>query len=85
MKIVIDIPEDLYERIERRDGSLEKNRVCDKLMKAIDNGTPHTEPGEGVLCHTNLKENAELIARILDYDVKGEVYPQAVKGRKARI
>lgn len=40
MKIVIDIPEDLYKGIERRDGALETEYVCDELMKAVDNGTP---------------------------------------------
>ena len=40
MQIVIDIPDDLYEGIERRDGALETEYVCDELMKAIDNGTP---------------------------------------------
>lgn len=40
MQIVIDIPEDLYEGIERRDGALETEYVCDELMKAVDNGTP---------------------------------------------
>jgi hypothetical protein len=38
MQIVIDIPEDLYEGIERRDGALETEYVCDELMKAVDNG-----------------------------------------------
>lgn len=28
------------------------------------------------VCHCNLKENAELIAKILDYDVNNEVYPK---------
>ena len=40
MKMVIDIPEDLYEGIERRDGALETKYVCDELMKAVDNGIP---------------------------------------------
>jgi hypothetical protein len=38
MQIVINIPEDLYEWIERRDGALETEYVCDELMKAVDNG-----------------------------------------------
>ena len=40
MKIIIDIDKDLYKGIERRDGALETEYVCDELMKAIDNGTP---------------------------------------------
>jgi hypothetical protein len=40
MQIVINIPEDLYEGIERRDGALETEYVCDELIKAVDNGTP---------------------------------------------
>ena len=40
MQLVIDIPEDLYKGIEGQDGSLETEYICDKLMKAIDNGTP---------------------------------------------
>lgn len=40
MKLIIEIPEDLYEGIERRDGALETEYVCDELMKAVDNGTP---------------------------------------------
>ena len=32
------------------------------------------EPCEDVLCHTNLKENAELIAKILDADICGEIF-----------
>lgn len=43
MQIVIDIPEELYEGIERRDGALETEYVCDELMKAVDNGTPLPE------------------------------------------
>ena len=27
------------------------------------------------VCHCNVKENAETIARILDYDIRGEVSP----------
>lgn len=27
------------------------------------------------VCHCNVKENAELVAEILDYDVNGEVAP----------
>ena len=40
MKIIIDIDKDLYEGIEKRDGALEMEYVCDELMKAIENGTP---------------------------------------------
>lgn len=40
MKIVIDIPNELYKGIEERDGSLETEYVCDELMKAVDNSTP---------------------------------------------
>lgn len=40
MQIMIDIPEDLYEGIKRRDGALETEYVCDELMKGVDNGTP---------------------------------------------
>lgn len=36
------------------------------LTKEIENND--------VLCHTNLKENAELIAKILDADARGEVF-----------
>ena len=31
---------------------------------------------DGYACHCNLKENAELIAAILDCDVENKVYPQ---------
>lgn len=27
------------------------------------------------ICHCNVKENAEIIAKILDYDIRGEVAP----------
>lgn len=40
MQIVIDIDNELYEWIEKRDGALETEYVCDELMKAVDNGTP---------------------------------------------
>lgn len=43
MKLIIEIPEELYEGIERRDGALETEYVCDELMKAVDNGTPLPE------------------------------------------
>lgn len=32
---------------------------------------------EQTVCHCNIKENAELIAKILDYDVNNEVCPLA--------
>jgi hypothetical protein len=48
MQIIINIPEDLYEGIERRDGALETEYVCDELMKAVDNGTPLPK-GHGAL------------------------------------
>ena len=60
MQIVIDIPEELYEGIERRDGSLETEYVCDELMKAIDNGTPLPK-GHGKLIDVNdLLDRVEL-------------------------
>ena len=31
--------------------------------------------GNECVCHCNLKENAELIASILDYDVNGDISP----------
>lgn len=37
------------------------------------------EPCEDVLCHTNLKENAELIAKILDADACREVFLDKIK------
>lgn len=36
------------------------------------------ECGETV-CHCNVKENAELIAKIMDYDVDGKVCPEVVE------
>lgn len=32
-----------------------------------------------VLCHTNLKENAELIAKILDADARGEIFIENIQ------
>ena len=40
MKLIIDIPEDLYKGIECRNPELETEYVCYELMKAVDNGTP---------------------------------------------
>ena len=40
MKLIIDIPEELHRGIECRNPELETEYVCDKLMKAVDNGTP---------------------------------------------
>lgn len=39
VEVVIRIPKDLFDGIECRNGELETEYVCDKLMKAIDNGT----------------------------------------------
>lgn len=39
VEVVISLPKDLYKGIERRNGELETEYVCDELMKAIDNGT----------------------------------------------
>lgn len=60
MQIVIDIDEDLYEGIERRDGALETEYVCNELMNAIDNGTPQQKIGKWIAqdihnCHTDFK------------------------------
>lgn len=57
MQIVINIPEELYKGIERRDGSLETEYVCDELMKAIDNGTPIPEGLEPLI--TKLIDDAK--------------------------
>ena len=40
MKLIIDIPEDLYDGIECRNPELETEYVCNELMKAVDSGTP---------------------------------------------
>lgn len=40
MKLIIDIPEELYNGIECRNGELETEYVCNELMKAVDKGTP---------------------------------------------
>lgn len=40
MKLIIDIPEELYNGIECRNPELETEYVCHELMKAVDNGTP---------------------------------------------
>ena len=40
MQIVIDIPDELYKGIEKQDGSLEIEYVCDELIKAVDNCAP---------------------------------------------
>ena len=61
MQIVIEIPEDLYEGIERRDGALETEYVCDELMKAVDNGTPLPE-GHGGLVYMS-----EVIVKLMQY------------------
>lgn len=37
---------------------------------------------EDVLCHTNLKENAELIAKILDADARGEVFMDKMRMKR---
>lgn len=29
---------------------------------------------DDIVCHCEIKENAELIAKILDFDVNGEIY-----------
>lgn len=39
MKLIIDIPDDLYDGIECRNPELETEYVCNELMKAVDNGT----------------------------------------------
>ena len=39
MKLIIDIPEELYKGIECRNPELETEYVCYELMKAVDNGT----------------------------------------------
>lgn len=31
------------------------------------------------VCHCNIKENAELIAAILEWDVKGAIHPYAIR------
>ena len=37
--------------------------------------------GDGVVCHCELKENAELIARVLDHDIEHKVCPiDALRG-----
>ena len=43
MQIAINVSDELYEGIKRRDGSLETEYVCDELMKAVDNGIPLPE------------------------------------------
>ena len=40
MKLIIDIPEELYKGIECRNPELETEYVCYELMKAVDKGTP---------------------------------------------
>lgn len=40
MKLIIDVPEELYNGIECRNPELETEYVCHELMKAVDNGTP---------------------------------------------
>ena len=39
---------------------------------------------EMVVAHCNVKENAELIARIMDCDVDGEIYQERKKGKWIR-
>ena len=60
MKLVVDIPEDLYEGIERRDGALETEYVCDELMKAVDNGAPLPE-GHGRLIDADHLKDISLL------------------------
>lgn len=75
MQIVIDIPEDLYEGIERRDGALETEYVCDELMKAVDNGTPLPK-GHGRLIDADgikdrlEEEKVKLDSLDIDYGLK---------------
>lgn len=38
VEVLVQIPKDLYEGIECRNGELETEYVCDELMKAVDNG-----------------------------------------------
>ena len=52
MKLIIEIPEDLYKGIEIRDGALETEYVCDELMKAVDNATPLEKHDEEVIKET---------------------------------
>lgn len=73
MQIVIDIPKDLYEGIERRDGALETEYVCDELMKAVDNGTPLdkiraeiAEYKDDKVIHTERNEMIDIVLEIID-------------------
>ena len=47
-------------------------------MKVSADETPTEECGE-IVCHCNVKENAELIAKIMDYDVESKVCTEVVE------
>jgi hypothetical protein len=67
MQIVIDIPEDLYEGIERRDGALETEYVCDELMKAVDNGTPLPKGHEKLIAEPTEEDIAKTVGGKNDF------------------
>ena len=58
---------------------------CDEILNMLGENMKSDVPeknADDVLCHCNVKENAELIARILDCDVDGELYKADVPKRK---
>ena len=67
MKLIIEIPDELYKGIESRNGELETEYVCDELMKAVDNGTPLPK-GHGRLC--DLDAALKCAEELVDNDVK---------------
>ena len=78
MQIVIEIPDDLYEGIERRDGALETEYVCDELMKAVDNGTPLPK-GHGRLIEDTPELERELWTYTRYTGIDEAPYESAVK------
>jgi len=63
-----------------RNGCLESVEALMTEGKIYDIDYPlEQEPCKDVLCHTNLKENAELIAKILDADVCGEIFIDKIR------
>lgn len=38
-----------------------------------------------IVCHTNLKENAELIAKILDADTRGEIFLDKIRAEVMKL
>lgn len=52
-----------------------------EFKNILSNKAPDYCGAENVVCHCNLKENADLIAKIMDADCNGEVFERDKVGR----